>query len=408
MKLRVFIISLTCLAVISAREAIVQSDKELLKRIRTILKEVPLIDGHNDLAHQTFELVGVEPDPTDISVIQKEYPADIPRLRKGLVGGQFWSAYVDVSHMDTDTELLQVIRAIDLIHRYVDKYPADLEFAHTSNDIWRIFRSGKVASMIGIEGGHAIQSSLSALRMVYDLGARYMTLTHWKTTDWADAATDTPQHNGLSEFGEEVIREMNRIGMFVDLSHVSAETMRDVLRVSRSPVIFSHSSVQVSNMHPRNVPDDILPLVARNGGVIMINFIPNYVAPNAAEWITRQTVVAEKLRVQYNDEEKIALQLAAWSRKNPAPRGTISDVVDSIDHIRDLAGIDYVGIGGDYYDAGGNSMVEGLEDITNYPKIFVEMLRRGYTDEEVKKVAGLNLLRAMKQMEKVAHEAWKD
>ena len=381
-----------------------QSEQELLERVRALLMEVPLIDGHNDLAHQTFELLGSEPDPIDLTIVQDEYPADLPRLRQGMVGGQFWSAYVDVSHIDTGTELLQAIRAIDLIPRYVDKYPEDLEFARTSEDVWRIFRSGKVASMIGIEGGHAIRSSLSALRMVWELGIRYMTLTHFATIDWADAATDTPRNNGLSEFGEQVVREMNRLGMFVDLSHVSAETMQDALRVSRAPVIYSHSSAQVSNMHPRNVPDEILPLVATNGGVIMVNFIPNYVAPSAEEWTERQTVFTEELHARLDDEAEIGRQLAAWKRDHPAPRGTISDVVDSIDRIRDLAGIDHVGIGSDYYDPGGISMADGLDDISRFPYLFIEMLRRGYADEDVKKVAGLNLLRAMKQMEDVAAE----
>ncbi len=223
-----------------------------------------------------LELAGGDPGRVDLSTIQPEYPADLPRLREGRVGAQFWAAFVDVEFMAKGTALAEGLREIDMVHRLIARYPA-LELARTADDIERIYRQKKIASLIGVEGGHAIGSSLSALRMFHELGARYMTLTHWATTDWADAATDHARHRGLTEFGEEVVREMNRLGMFVDLAHVSPETMKDALRVSRAPVIYSHSNALALNAHPRNVPDELLRLTAKNGGVVMVNFIADYI-----------------------------------------------------------------------------------------------------------------------------------
>ena len=391
---------------------------ETLSRVKALLEEVPLIDGHNDLPSSLLDAAGGDLDVIDIRERQVEMPADIPRLRESLLGGQFWSAFVDVSFMQEGTALKQALREIDMIHRILARYP-ELELALTADDVVRLHREGKIASLIGIEGGHAIEGSLAALRMLHGLGARYMTLTHFLTTDWADSATDFARHGGLTEFGEEVVREMNRLGMFVDLSHVSADTMRDALRASEAPVIFSHSSARAVNAHPRNVPDDVLRLVAENGGVVMVNFIPGYIVPTPESardglgpemglssdeplWSRRREEVAESLRAELDDEREIERRLQEWVSKNPAPRGTLADVCDHIDHIRQVAGIDHVGLGSDFYDAGGPSMAEGLEDITRFPALLAELLERGYSDEEVQKVAGLNILRAMREMEGVA------
>jgi membrane dipeptidase len=405
------------------RAASPETDPVLLERVRVLLQDVPLIDGHNDLPSSILEVARGDIDRVDIRNRQPELPADLPRLREGMVSGQFWSAFVDVSYIDKGEALRQCLVEIDMIHRLVDRYP-ELDLATRADDIVRIHKQGKIASLIGVEGGHAIEGSLAALRMIYELGARYMTLTHFRTTEWADSATDLPRNGGLTELGEEVVREMNRLGMFVDLSHVSADTMRDALRVSRAPVIFSHSNARALNAHPRNVPDDVLQSVATNGGVVMVNFIPGYVVPTDPAfrdrvgleagldtdeplWSARRREERERLHRDLDDEREIDRRLADWVAANPAPRGTLADVADHIDHIRAVAGIDHVGIGSDFYDPGGPSMVEGLEDVTRFPALLAELLRRGYTDEEVKKVAGLNLLRAMREMERVSAELQK-
>ncbi len=402
-------------------------DPRLLERARALLREVPLVDGHNDLPTRLLDEAGGDPARFDLTRRQPHLPADVPRLREGMVGAQFWSAYVPSEPAFTADALRLGLQEIDMIHRMVAYY-SDLEFARTADDIERIVAQGNIASLIGLEGGHMIENSLSALRMLFDLGVRYMTLTHFRTNDWADAATDSPRHGGLTEFGEEVVREMNRLGMFVDLSHVSAAAMRDALRVSRAPVIFSHSGARAVNVHPRNVPDDVLRLVAQNGGVVMVDFVAGYTPRTAQEWRTlsgpeaarfhvlagqsadepgwnmQRTAVGESLRAELDDEGEIARRLAQWVAENPAPRGTVGAVADHIDHIREVAGIDHIGIGSDFYDDGRSSMAVGLENVTKFPILFAELLRRGYSDEEIKKIAGLNLLRAMRRMEQVARE----
>jgi membrane dipeptidase len=408
-----------------SQEKWVPPDPQLLEKAKELLRQVPLIDGHNDLATVLIETVGGDLSKTDLSVRQPQLPADLPRLREGMVGAQFWAAYVDSATMKTGDAAHHALTEIDLIHRLVARYP-EFELALTADDVERIHRDGKIASLIGLEGGHAIEGSLATLRMFYQLGARYMTLTHFATTDWADAATDFPRHGGLTEFGEEVIREMNRLGMLVDLSHVSPETMADALRVTRAPVIFSHSGALAINAHVRNVPDDILKLMPKNGGVIMADFIAGYVAPTPTEWrnksgaeaermhlaarrgadepswSTKRDAMAEKLRAELDEDEEVAARLAAWIKKNPAPRGTVGDVADHIEHIIKVAGIDHVGIGSDFYDAGINSMAVGLEDVSTFPVLIAELLRRGHSEEDVKKIAGLNLLRAMRRAESVS------
>jgi membrane dipeptidase len=401
-------------------------DDALVERARALLAEVPFVDGHNDLPSSILEVADGDIERVDIAKRQTELPADLPRLREGVVGAQFWSAFIDTSFMPSGDSLRQALREIDMVHRIVDRYP-ELEMARTADDIVRLHAEGKIASLIGVEGGHAIEGGLFPLRIFHALGARYMTLTHFRTTEWADSATDFPRHDGLTEFGEEVVREMNRIGIFVDLSHVSPDTMRDALRVTRAPVIYSHSNALAVNVHPRNVPDDVLELTAGNGGVVMVNFIPGYIVPtdpsrrddprllavagrSADEpvWNLRRNDVAESLRKELDDPREIERILQEWVAANPAPRGTIGDVASHIDHIRKVAGIDHIGIGSDYYDAGGPSMVDGLDDLTRFPYLFAELLRRGYTDEEVKKIAALNLLRAMREMERVAEALQKE
>jgi membrane dipeptidase len=402
-------------------------DPELLKQAKAILATAPLIDGHNDLPTVLLELADGDLDKFDLTVQQPLLPADIPRLREGVVGAQFWAAYVSSETIQTGGGLRHALGEIDMIHRLVDRYP-ELELALNSADIERIQGEGKIASLIGVEGGHAIEGSLASLRMFYELGAIYMTLTHFGTSNWADAATDFPRHDGLTEFGESVIREMNRLGMFVDLSHVSPATMRDAIRVSRAPVIFSHSGAFAKNAHVRNVPDDILRLLPENGGVIMADFIAGYVAPTPKEWYdetgpeaemkrltTRKGVdepafawkrlqQMEKLRTEMDDDEEIARRIEEWLKANPPPRGTVGDVVDHIEHIIEVAGIDHVGIGSDFYDAGGSSMVAGMENCSKYPVLFAELLRRGHSADDLRKIAGQNFLRAMRRMENVAFE----
>ncbi len=378
-------------------------DPKLLARAQAILAEAPLIDTHNDLPTMLIEKYAGEVDKVDLTRPQPELCADLPRLREGRIGAQFWSVWVDSKHIKTGTSLHEALREFDVLHGLLARYP-DLELALTADDIERIHRSGRIASLIGVEGGHMVEDSLAVLRVFAKLGARYMTLTHWDTLAWADAATDRADHRGLTEFGESVVREMNRVGMLVDLSHVSPDTMRDALRVSRAPVIFSHSNAHAVQPHPRNVPDDVLRLLPKNGGVVHVNFIRDFVAKDAAEWTTRKDAAAEALRAQLDDEQEVSKRLAEWSQRTPQPRGSIAAVADHVDHIRKVAGIDHIGIGADFYDDGRSSMAEGLENVTRYPYLFAELLSRGYGDDDLRKIAGRNLLRAMREMERVAKE----
>lgn len=371
----------------------------LVARAERILRGTPIVDGHNDLPYMIGELTRGDIEGVDIAYPQAQLHTDLARLRRGGVGGQFWSAYVDVDSARTGGALRHALRQIDLVHRLVERYP-ELELASTADDVVRLQRQGKIASLIGVEGGHTIENSLSALRMFHRLGVRYLTLTHSRNTDWADASTDYPRHAGLTEFGEEVVREMNRLGIFVDLSHVSAETMADVLRVTQAPVIFSHSSARAINAHTRNVSDEILRLLPANGGVVMVNFYSDFVAPEAIPWTARRDSVAETLRARLDVQREIADATAAWEAENPRPRGTIGDMADHVDHIRRVAGIDHIGIGSDF--DGVTSLPVGLDDVSTYPVLLAELLRRGYTEQDVRKIAGLNVLRAMRQMERVA------
>jgi membrane dipeptidase len=372
----------------------------LTEEAKAIHREALVVDGHNDLPYQFREKKDLSFRTLDISRPQKLIHTDIPRLREGGVGAQFWSAWVPVSTRKSGTAVKMTLEQIDVVHRFVRAYPDAFEFARSTDDIVRIRKAGKIASLIGVEGGHSIDDSLGVLRMYYDLGVRYMTLTHSETLDWADSATDKPKNNGLSAFGEEVVREMNRLGMLVDLSHVSADTMRHALRVTRVPVIFSHSSAQAIADHPRNVPDDVLKLMPKNGGVVMVNFYSGFVVPEAARQRKGMFEVLRDLRAKYPDEKELRVALEQWRKDHPIPRGSIHDVVDHIEHIIKIAGIDHVGLGSDF--DGIDSTPEQLEDVSKYPLITQELLNRGHTKEEIVKVLGANLMRVFKEVEKAA------
>jgi membrane dipeptidase len=374
------------------------SDAALLKRARALHATVPLIDGHNDYPWALRENGASDPDKLDIAKPQPSLMTDIQRLRTGGVGGQFWSVYVP---SDEPAPVSATLEQIDIVHQMMRRYPDTFELALTAADVERIFKRGKIASLIGMEGGHSIANSLGALRMFYRLGARYMTLTHSRNTPWADASTDTPAHNGLTAFGEAVVREMNWLGMLVDLSHVSPDTMTDAVAVSQAPIIFSHSSARALNDVPRNVPDDVLKMLPKNGGVIMVTFVPGFLSPKVAAWTRQQAAEENRIKQQLPTDPKAqAAALETWRKANPAPRATLADAADHIDHIKKVAGIDHIGIGGDF--DGISSVPLGLEDVSTYPALTAELLRRGYKDDEIKKILGLNILRVMREVEKVA------
>jgi membrane dipeptidase len=381
-------------------------DPKLLDRAKALLEKAPLIDTHNDLPSMLLETKAGDLTSFDMSKVQPTLCADIPRLREGRVGAQYWSVFVESATQRTHTSLHEALREFDVALRFIHSRP-ELEQARTADDIDRIHRSERIACLLGVEGGHMIENSPAALRTFHELGARYMTLTHWDNIDWADSATDRPEHYGLTEFGERVVKEMNRLGMFADLSHVSPDTMRDTLRVTRAPVIFSHSNAFAIDPHPRCVPDDVLRLMPANGGVVHVNFIWQFVSPKYPEWQEKHTAALKSLHSRLDTDEAIAKGIAGWEKANVPPRGTISDVADHIDHIRKVAGVDHIGIGADFYDVAPDSMVVGLENVTRYPFLFAELLRRGYSDDDVLKIAGRNHLRAMRQMEKIAAELQK-
>jgi len=382
------------------------SDAALLTRAHDLLREAPLIDGHNDAPWAYRRRVGGDLDKLDfagdLTALDRPMHTDLNRLREGGLGGQFWSVYIPIRRAGGEPgDARIVMEQIDFVKRLADRYPDDLEMAYTADDVARIHRAGKIACLLGMEGGHSIENSLAVLRALYDLGARYMTITHSLNLDWADSATDDPQHEGLTAFGEEVIREMNRCGMLVDLSHVSADTMRDTLDVARAPVIFSHSSAFTLCNHARNVPDDVLRRMPENGGVVMITFLGFYVSEDLRRWGLERDAVRGRLREESaGDDDALERAMERWQSANPRPEATIAQVADHIDYVRDVAGIDHIGIGSDY--DGTSSLPVGLEDVSTYPALIVELLRRGYGDEDVKKIIGLNVLRAMRETERVA------
>ena len=375
-------------------------DASLVERAKELHKRVPLIDGHNDLPWQYQKRVDRALSKIDIAQSQPDLHTDIERLREGGLGGQFWSVYVP-----TDLAPGEFVRAtmeqIDVVYNMLRRYPETFELALTADQVERAFQSGKIASLIGVEGGQCIDNSIAALRMFYRLGGRYMTLTHNKNVAWADSCTDAPEANGLTDFGREVVREMNRLGMLVDLSHVSPETMDDALDVVDAPVIFSHSSARGLADHPRNVPDDVLKRVAENDGVVMASFVPGFTSQEVVEYEQRRDAEDHRLKeLPGSTEESVKDGLSRWDEGNPAPRATVSQVADHIDHIRDVAGIDHVGIGSDF--DGIQTVPEGLEDVSTYPVLTAELIRREYSDEDILKILGRNVLRVMRRVEAVA------
>jgi membrane dipeptidase len=366
-------------------------------RARKIHADGLLWDGHNDLPWRLRTEGDMALTKYDLSKRLGSGQTDIPRLREGGVKAQFWSVYIPSEHANPART---VTEQIDLVQRLIAKYPRDLELALTAEDVERISRSGKIASLIGIEGGVAIENSLAQLRAFHRLGARYMTLTHNTTLDWADAAIDAHRHDGLTPFGERVVREMNRLGMLVDISHVSPATMADALRVSAAPVIASHSSAYALCPSPRNVPDDVLLQVKQNGGVVMVNFYSGFIV---AESGRKVRAILEEYRLKYPDPVARRKAVEAWFQSPGAKlaRGTIKDVADHIDHLVKVAGIDHVGIGSDF--DGITSWPEGLDDVSSFPRLTDELLRRSYADADVQKILGGNILRAFRQAEAVAH-----
>ena len=397
--------ALTALTASTAARLEGQTRAQYLEQARQILREVPLIDGHNDLPWEIRVQFGFSLDSAHIDRGQPRLMTDIPRLKAGMLGGQFWSTYTP-SSFEGKGAARAGMEQVDVVHRLVAKYPETFELARTADDVERIHREGKIASMIGLEGGHMIENSLAVLRQFYRLGVNYMTLTHFGNTAWADAATDSMVHHGLTPFGEAVVREMNWLGMLVDLSHTSDSTMWDALRVAQAPVIFSHSSARHFTPHPRNVPDDLLKAVAQNGGVVMVNYVTSFIYRPSYDWTQRLDAYSRGLRQRGLDSVAVRDSVRAWTGQNPAPRPDLSMVADHIDYIRHVAGVDHVGIGSDL--DGIEDTPVGLEDVSTYPALIAELLKRGWTPEDVKKVAGLNVLRVMRQVEAVAARLQKE
>ncbi|HZP90158.1 MAG TPA: dipeptidase [Actinomycetota bacterium] len=366
-----------------------------------LLRSAPLIDGHNDLLWElrTRRAAG-GPLPGDAGEPCPELMTDLPRLRAGGVGGQFWSVYVP-SDLPGHEAVTMTLEQIDALFELVRRHPDRLALARSADDVERIAASGRVASMLGVEGGHAIGGSLGALRVLAELGFGYLTLTHNDDTPWADSATGDHPHGGLTAFGEQVVRELNRLGWLVDLSHTSDDTMRQAIEVSRAPVIFSHSCARALCDVPRNVPDDVLELVGRRGGVVMVTFVPSFLVPEGVEHNRAARAQTRRLRAEHPDDRAaVEAAMDAWFRSNPEPAATIADVADHIDHVRAVAGIDHVGIGSDF--DGAPSMPAGLEDVSCYPALFEELAGRGYSDEDLAKVAGRNVLRVIREAQRTA------
>lgn len=388
-------------------------------RVNRVLTATPLIDGHNDLpweirahwgnvggvdlAHSTLDLKGRTDDGEDSVSLM----TDIPRLRAGHVGGQFWSVWIPAS-VTGPAAVKMTLEQIDIVRNMVAKYPDTFEMAYTADDIERIHKAGRIASLIGIEGGHQIDNSMPVLRQMYVLGVRYMTLTHTRNNDWADSATDNPEHHGLTAFGRAIVHEMNRLGMLVDLAHVSPDTMRDAIAASQAPVIFSHSGARALNDHPRNVPDDVLRMVKRNHGIVMVNFYPDYISAANSRWAADRAAESARFNAPPYDglyigqPERARAAMARWESEHPRPEATIGMVADHIEHIRKVAGIDCVGIGSDFDGIG--TTPKGLDGVDKYPALLEELARRGWSDEELAAVAGRNILRVMHQAEAVARK----
>ncbi|BDZ41977.1 dipeptidase [Paraoerskovia sediminicola] len=394
-------------------------DPAVRARVRALLADHPVWDGHNDLPWAARKLVAYDLDGRgahgssggssgglDLAAGTGDRThTDLPRLRAGGVGAQFWSVYVPAQLSGTrgtgGTAVTATLEQIDFVKNLVARFPDDLALALTADDVEAAWASGRIASLMGAEGGHSIDCSLGALRSLYELGVRYMTLTHNDNVPWADSATDAPSdHGGLSAFGREVVREMNRLGMLVDLSHVSAGTMRAALDITEAPVIFSHSSARAVCDVPRDVPDDVLSRLPENGGVCMVTFVPKFVTPAVAEWNTEAASAAAREGVASTDVGRFQEFLAGWVPEHPSPATTLSDVVAHVEHVREVAGIDHVGLGGDYDGASG--FAPGLEDVSGYPNLLVALAERGWSDEDLGKLASGNVLRVLREAEEVA------
>ncbi|GLC25473.1 dipeptidase [Roseisolibacter agri] len=398
-------------------------------RAERALRAAPLTDGHNDLPWAIREATpnanvedargawgdslpaALDVDAYDLRTRTKGH-TDFTRLAQGMLGAQFWSVYIPGEPVDgaygrhgkvasTPGYARVQLEQIDIARRVIARYPDRLAFATRAADVAPARRAGKIASFLGMEGGHAIENSLGALRTYYDLGVRYMTLTHNVTLDWADAALDSARHGGLTDFGRDVVREMNRLGMLVDLSHVSPGTMSDALDVAQAPVIFSHSAARGLADHPRNVPDSILARLPRNGGVVMVTFVPGFISPELVAHDRAQQAEIARLRAQAGtDTAAVRAGVTAWQASHPRPKVTLAQVADHIEHVRKVAGIDHVGIGGDF--DGITETIVGLEDVSKYPALFAELARRGWTEAELRKLAGENVLRALRGAEATA------
>lgn len=389
------------LAVIAAAQADpAQPNDAALRHARAVLRSAPIIDTHNDLPWVIREK-GIPPRDVEAFDISKRarFDTDIPRLREGMVGAQFWAIYVPSSLAPLDA-MRSALEQIDITRRLVARYPRNLGYATSVADIRRESARGRIASLLGVEGGHMIANSLGVLRAYYDLGARYMTLTHFNGTDWADAATDSARHGGLTPFGRELVREMNRIGMMVDISHVSPATMTAVLAVTEAPVIFSHSSARALTDHVRNVPDSILRRLPSNGGVVMVNFVTAFVSEPFRKWVQG---LSRRTAQVTSDSASQAITRAYLAEVGRPPRATIKDLADHVEHIRRIAGINHVGIGADFYGADAErDQVLGLEDVSKYPKLFAELVRRGWSDDDLRKLARENVLRVFGHVELTA------
>jgi membrane dipeptidase len=374
---------------------------QISERAAAIHQRGYVFDGHNDLPWEVRNKTTKLFDEMDISKPQPKLHTDIARLRAGNVGAQFWSVYVPVETIAAGNAFQTTKEQIDLVHKMIALYPETFELALNAQDVERIEATGKIASLIGMEGGHSIEGSIGKLRQLHSMGARYMTLTHSETLEWADSATDVPRSDGLSPFGEEVVLEMNRLGMLVDISHVSPATMHDALRISKAPVIFSHSSARAIADHPRNVPDDVLAELPKNGGVVMINFFSGFVVPESAKVLLQLSALRKELKAKYpNSKEDQERQIKQWQLKNPYPAGQAEIIVDHIEHVIKVAGIDHVGLGSDF--DGISKLPAGIEDVAKYPVITELMLRRGYEEEAIHKVLYGNALRVLKLATQVA------
>ncbi len=397
MKLNRVAVVAACLAMSAGQGT--RAQDVALRHARELLARTPLIDGHNDLPEQIAEQVGGDLARYQLRQRRPKGDTDIPRLREGLVGGQFWSVWIP-------SGLKQPARAqleqIDTTRRLIAAHPDVFLLATKAVDVERAQREGKIASFLGMENGQALENSLGALRAYYDLGVRYMTLTHGRNTDWADSATDTPAHGGLTPFGREVVREMNRLGMLVDISHVSPQVMGQALALSEAPVIFSHSSARALVDHPRNVPDDVLKRLPKNGGVVMVTFIPEFVSAERAAWGKGMELLVQGAKTG-NEMARIESDYA--KKHGPAPPATLSQVADHVDHVARVAGHDHVGIGSDFY---GGPMPEGLEDVSRFPELFAELIRRGWSDSNLIKLASSNIVRALTGAEVAAARIQKE